>query len=440
MSQVTQKKISNKRSQRQKTIRAWTFYDWANSVYPLVISSAVFPVYYDNITATKNADNEIIDRTVTFFGASFQNTEIMSYMISFSFLIVAIISPILSGVADYSGSKKTFLKGFCYLGAFSTMGLFLFNADYLEISLSILALASIGYWSSLVFYNAYLPEIAPPRLHDIISAKGFSMGYLGSSILLIIVLTAGMALGMPFEYGFIMTGLWWLIFSHFTYPHLPHSTAVEAPIKTKLTKGFKELKAVWIEFKPNIQLKRFLLAFFLLSMGVQTIMILAVSFAKVELEIPATGLIISVLCIQFVGIAGSFLFANISKRKGNIYTLTIAACIWVVCCVIAFSITKQWQFYGLAALVGLIMGGTQALTRSTYSKMLPVTKDNASYFSFYDVTEKIAIVLGTLTYGLVLGVSNMRYSALAMGVFFVLAIVAFFGVKRIDSDQLKEPS
>lgn len=422
--------VEQAEQKRQKTIKAWTFYDWANSVYPLVISSAIFPVYYDNMTATKDADGEIVDRTVTFLGMSFQNTEIMSYMISVSFLLVTLMSPLLSGIADFSGSKKKFLRIFCYLGAISTMGLFFFDGDHLELSLSILVLASTGFWGSLVFYNAYLPEIAPPDEHDLISAKGFSMGYLGSSILLIIILVCGMVLKMPFQYGFIMTGLWWIGFSQYTLKYLPRSKPQSASLKTKLTKGFKELRSVWREFKPNILLRRYLISFFLISIGVQTIMILAVSFAKVELDVPATGLIVSVLCIQFVGIAGAFLFAHLSKKVGNELMLGIACFLWVMACVIAFVITEHYQFYMLAALVGLIMGGTQSLTRSTYSKMLPETKDTASYFSFYDVTEKIAIVIGTFTYGWVLGASNMRYSALAMGVFFVLASLGFLIVAR----------
>ncbi len=419
--------------EKKKRIHAWTFYDWANSVYPLVISSAVFPVFYDEITATKDADGEIIDRTVEFMGMSFENTEILGYMISASFLIVSLISPLLSGVADYSGSKKSFLKMFCYIGATATMGLFFFDPDQLELGLTILLVASTGFWASLVFYNAYLPEIAPPEEHDKISAQGFSMGYLGSAILLIIILALGMGAGMPFKYGFVLTGLWWIGFSQYTYKYLPKSQPKKASLKTKLTKGFKELKQVWNEFMPNVQLRRFLIAFFLISIGVQTIMVLAVSFAKVELEIDATGLIASVLCIQFVGIAGSHLFARWAKKFGNMVLLSVASGVWLLCCLIAFVITEQWQFYCLAALVGFIMGGTQALTRSSYSQMLPKTNDLASYFSFYDVTEKIAIVIGTFTYGWVLGASNMRYSALAMGGFFLLAIIGFLFVPRLKS-------
>ncbi len=434
--------------EKKQRIRAWTFYDWANSVYPLVISSAVFPVFYDEMTATKVEKEiapfrkypdltvkvkEIVSRDVEFFGMTFENTEILGYMISVSFLLVALVSPLLSGVADYSGSKKGFLKMFCYIGALATMGLYFFDPDQLELSLIVLLIASTGFWASLVFYNAYLPEIAPPEEHDKISAQGFSMGYLGSAILLIIILALGMGAGMPFKYGFILTGLWWIGFSQYTYRYLPKSTPKQASLRTKLTKGFKELKQVWNEFMPNVQLRRFLIAFFLISIGVQTIMVLAVSFAKVELEIETAGLIGSVLCIQFVAIGGSHLFARWAKRFGNMVLLSAASAVWLLCCVIAYNITEQWQFYCLAALVGFIMGGTQALTRSSYSQMLPETNDLASYFSFYDVTEKIAIVIGTFTYGWVLGASNMRYSALAMGGFFLLAIVAFLLVPRLKS-------
>jgi UMF1 family MFS transporter len=286
----------------KRVINAWTFYDWANSVYPLVITSAIFPIFYESVVSEK----------VDFFGHNLVNTELYSYVVSLSFIIVATNSPILSGIADYSGKKKFFMKFFCYLGALSCMSLYFFNADYLELSMIPVLLASVGFWGSLVFYNAYLPEIATPDLHDKISAKGFSRGYLGSSILLIICLVLIQVFDVDARYSFVLTGLWWIGFSQITYARLPDNIYGHKPIGNILFKGYRELRGVWRQLKDNVSLKRYLSAFFIYSMGVQTVMIMAIFFGTKEISwqdeaSKTTGLIISVLIIQFIAMPGAHL-------------------------------------------------------------------------------------------------------------------------------------
>ncbi len=428
-----------------KVIRAWAMYDWANSAYPLVITTAVFPIFYN---ANTQGNTRLIDGNevpfVNFFGFEFVNTELYSYVFSLSFLIVSAISPLLSGIADYTGSKKRFLQAFCYLGAISCASLYFFDVDHLELSMLSVLFASIGFWASLVFYNAFLPEIADPERHDQVSARGFSMGYLGSSILLIAILAFIMSAddatrGMITRISFVAVGIWWIGFAQYTYAYLPNNTFGRkiTPGDRVFLKGYQELRKVWNELKELKNLRSYLRSFFVYSMGVQTVMLMAVLFADKEIEWGGqgnTGLIISVLIIQFIAILGAYLFAKMSARMGNLPVLKIALVIWVLICLVAYFIHQPWEFYLLAAVVGLVMGGIQSLSRSTYSKMLPETYDHASYFSFYDVLEKMGIVVGTLAFGMIEGItSSMRYSALALMSFFIVGVILLIFVKREKS-------
>jgi UMF1 family MFS transporter len=443
----------------KRIIRGWVMYDWANSVYNLVISSAIFPIFYDTVTTKyyktqvhhvtwENADklalapNEIV--TVDVFGWQVSNSALMSFVLSASFLMVSFLSPLLSGVADYRGNKKRFLQFFCYLGAAACISLFFFTdllqAGLIEIGLLSLFIASIGFWNSLVFYNSYLPEIALPQDHDKISARGFSMGYFGSMLLLIIclVLMKVEAISMPAKYCFILVGLWWIGFSQFTYRVLPNTTSTRIKEKGYIWKGFSELKKVFKEFQGTFRLKRYLTAFFFFNTGVQTVMLMATFFAKKEIDWPIkngkpddSGLIIAILLIQLLGAGGAFLMSRISTKIGNVKTLMISLTIWIGVCAAAFFIHTPVEFYLLACAVGLVMGGVQAMARSTYSKFLPETNDHASYFSFYDATEKIGIVCGTLFFGVMeIAFGDIRFSVAAIAFFFVFGLLFLLRVPK----------
>lgn len=430
----------------KRTIRAWTFYDWANSVYPLVISTAIFPVFYSAQTSVVNKETcEIITDKVTWFGIEVANTVLYSWIVAASFVAVIILSPILSGVADYSGSKKRFLQFFCYLGALSTASLYFFNPEYLELSMMSIFFASLGFWNSLVFYNAYLPEIADVEDQDRVSAKGFSMGYIGGVILLVLCLVLLKAIpDSPFTAGhaFILTGLWWIGFAQITYRRLPNPHSKNKITRQILGDGFRELKKAGRYIRTTKRLKRYLIAFFLFSMGVQTVMLMAVLFAKkVVFKCGEdAGLIIAVLLIQLLAVVGAYFFSMSSKRFGNIKTLGGALFIWVLCCAGAYRmVDTQLEFYILAGVVGLVMGGTQALSRSTYSKYLPETKDTASFFSFYDITEKLGIVLGMLSFGALEAIfGDIRTSVLALVLFFFLGMVALFFVPKHENGEAEE--
>lgn len=413
----------------KKLINAWAFYDWANSVYSLVISTAVFPLYFTAITDGK---------TVSFLGTDWDHPDTLySYALSFSFLVVAFISPILSAIADYTGNKKKFLQIFCWIGSLSVMSLYFFDGeDTVWVGIVFSVLASIGFWGSVVFYNAYLPEVAHPEDQDRVSARGFIYGYTGSVILLVINLimiqmpeTFGIDSGMASRISFVMVGLWWLGFAQVTFRRLPNNVYNKKPEKDFIWKGFKELKMVWNQVKNYPTLKGFLISFFLLSVGVQTIILMASIFGSEELGLEATSLIITILVIQLVAIVGASLFARLSKKYGNFKALKITIFIWIIVCFGAFMLHKNLEnvdiyFYALGGLLGLVLGAIQSLTRSTYSKLLPETEDHATYFSFYDVTEKIAIVLGTFVFGFLFAVTgSMQWSALSLAIFFVASFL-----------------
>jgi UMF1 family MFS transporter len=428
----------------KKLLNAWAFYDWANSVYNLTISSAVFPIFWGALTISKDNDGNMINDTVRFLGYDFNNDSLISYVTALAFLVVSIISPLLSGIADYVGNKKNFLKFFCYLGALSCIGLYWFNMEYLWFGLLCYFLALIGFWASLVFYNSYLPDIAFPEQQDAISAKGYSLGYIGSVILLVVNLIMIMKYDwfgfenewMPMKISFAMVGIWWIGFSQYTYYYLPKGNKKDVLTRAVVFNGFKELKTIWKALQDDIRLRRYLSAFFVYSMAVQTIMLIATYFGIEELDWgeqnATTGLIISILLIQLIAVFGAYLTSKASSKFGNIQTLIVINFIWIGICVYAYTITTPYQFYVTAAIVGFVMGGIQALSRSTYSKLLPEDAiDTASYFSFYDVSEKIGIVIGMFSYGIIAQVTgSVRYSILFLILFFVVGLILLFRVPK----------
>lgn len=436
----------------KKLLNAWSFYDWANSVYSLVIASTIFPIFYAALTIVKNENDEIISDSVYFLGIQFNNDSLISYVTASAFLVVAIISPFLSGIADYVGNKKNFLKFFCYLGSLSCIGLYWFDLENLWFGLICYFLALIGFWASLVFYNSYLPDIAFPEQQDKVSARGFSMGYIGSVILLIICLMMILNYewfgfedkGFPTRFSFVLTGIWWMGFSQITYYYLPKGNKKQKLTNDILFNGYRELKIIWNSLQHNSQLKKYLRAFFVYSMAVQTVMLIATYFGIEEVnwagQDATTGLIVSILLIQLVAVAGATITSRMSARMGNIKTLIVVNVIWIGICVYAFFVTTPVQFYIAAGLVGLVMGGIQTLSRSTYSKMIPEgTLDTASFFSFYDVSEKIGIVIGMVLYGLVAEIfDSIRFSILFLTAFFLIGVVLLMRVPRAHLEPKEE--
>jgi len=415
----------------KKLLNAWAFYDWANSVYSLVISSAIFPIYFAALFADNNQ--------IQFLGYSVKNTAMISFVTATAFVFVAFMSPLLSGIADYIGNKKRFMKFFVYLGSISCVGLYWFDLDSIFIGFGFYFLALIGLWSSLVFYNSYLPDIAYPEQQGSASARGFSMGYIGSVLLLLVNLAMVMnpsMFGIPGEggaasmqamkYSFVMVGIWWAVFSQIPFYYLPKGTHDRKVSKAILWNGFKELRQVWYQLQNLSNLKRFLPAFFMYSTALQTVMLIAAYFGEEEIawannDEKTIGLIVSILLIQLVAVVGAQITAYTANRIGDIQTLIIINMIWAGLCVYAYYVTTPVQFYIAAGSVGMVMGGMQALSRATYSKMLPETEDTTSFFSFYDVTEKIGIIIGMSLFGIIDQITgSMRNSIL----FFLILFIA----------------
>jgi len=435
--------MSKNSNGNKKVKNAWAFYDWSNSVYPLVITTAIFPLFYESYAVH---DTLTIDGTenkvVYFFGWEVINTALVSIVTASYFLLLCIFLPLLSGIADFAGKKKAFLRFFCYLGSFACMSLYFFDIDHLELSMLIFAIAGIGFWSSLVFYNAYLPEIAPVEEHDSLSAKGFSMGYIGSVILLVACLIFVMSQddqskGDATRWCFVFTGIWWFGFSHVTYYWLPKPRIQNKVDSAVIWNGYKELKLVFKKVKETVRLKRYLASFFVYSMAVQTIMIMAIYFGTKEINWAnenekSTGLIMAIIMIQLLAIIGALILSKLSYKIGNLNALKIVIFLWISLCVYAYFVDSPFQFYIISAWVGMVMGGVQSLSRSTYSKFIPEeTTDTSSYFSFYDVAEKLGIVIGLASYGFIEQLTgNMRNSIVALVLFFVIGLLLLLRVPK----------
>ena len=425
----------------KKLLNAWAFYDWANSVYSLVIASAIFPIYYGALFRIADIEK------ISIFGGEIARAPLISYTTSIAFVFIALITPLISGIADYMGNKKMFMQFFCYLGGVSCIGLYWFSLENIELGLLCYFFGLVGFWVSFAINNSYLPDIAFPEQQDRISAKGFSMGYIGSVILLLINLAmvmkpalfgisgAGAEL-IAMRYSFASVGIWWILFSQYTFYHLPAGNKREGERHRVVLNGFRELKAVWRQLGDEVRLKRYLGAFFVYSMAVQTIMLIAAYFGEEEINWGSDsertmGLIVSILVIQLVAIPGATLTARASGAFGNIKTLVVVNMLWVIICVYAYFVTTPTEFYIAAGSVGVVMGGIQALSRSTYSKFLPETKDTASFFSFYDVAEKIGIVIGTFLYGMVAQFTgSMRNATIFLGLFFILGAILLLRVNK----------
>lgn len=430
-----------------KIQNAWAMYDWANSAYNLVITSTIFPAYYIAVTGGDSSAR------VDFFGWQMLNSTLLEYSLALAYLIIALLSPILSAIADYKGNKKRYMQFYCYLGSLACMGLFWFKPGATEWGIMMSMLAAIGYCGSLVFYNAYLPEIATVEEQDKLSAKGFTYGYIGSVLLQIICF---MFIFSSFaddtfapRLSFLLVGIWWLVFAQISFKYLPKGIAAKASSKANvLISGFKELSKVWHQAQQMPKLKAYLPAFFFYSMGVQTVMLAATIFGSKEIKkledgqwvaMKAADLIPAILIIQIVAILGSMVMARLSRKYGNMQVLLGAVALWVGICIAAFYTYTNIQFYILAVCVGLLMGGIQSLSRSTYSKLLPAdTQDSASFFSLYDVMEKMSIVLGMFSFAFIEDMfDSMRYSIVALIVFFVMGMVLLgWALRQKESSSL----
>lgn len=429
----------------KRIINGWAMYDWANSVYNLVITTTFFPIYFTGATKKHfGSDN------IPFLGRTFVNSSLYDYTLAAAYLLVALSYPILTSIADTRGNKKDFMRVFCYLGALGCSLIYFFNGANLWLGVLSFMMASMGYVGSLVFYNAYLPEIAAPEDRDRVSAKGYSYGYIGSVLMQIVGFVLVILLkDDPNFLGpritFFLVGLWWIGFAQITFSRLPKTTPATTKQVNIFTDGFKEVKKVYSEVKKMPVLKRFLRGFFFYSMGVQTVMLAATLFGSKLLGLDDTKLIITVVIIQLVAIIGAIMMSCLSAKYGNFRVLMGVVIFWILICIAAYFTAlykeqggnPEYHFYGLAIAVGIVMGGIQSLSRSTYSKLMPETKDTASYFTYYDLTEKIAIVIGIFSFGFIEEKAGMKNSVLSLIVFFVAGFILLYTALSKEK-QLKQ--
>jgi UMF1 family MFS transporter len=418
----------------KKVINGWVMYDWANSVYQLTIASTIFPIYYNQVTRSGPDDY-----TVTFFGKEVINTVLYSWSIAAAYLVVAFLSPMLSSVADYTGRRKSFMQFFTWVGALSCGTLFFFNGDNVELGILAFTLGTIGYGGSIVYYNSFLPVICAPEDQDRVSARGYSMGYLGGVVLLLFNLLMIMKPGwfgisdsfLPARISFLTVFLWWIGFSLITFRRLPRYTyrkRQKDKDKSIFFEGYRELDKVYQQIRKMPKLNYYLTGFFFMMMGLLTTMFMAATYGEKELGLKEDILIPTILIIQLVGMGGAWLFSRLSARFGNLQALLVSVTLWIFICIGAYFISNSVQFMAAAFFIGIVMGGSQALARSTYSKMLPAsTTDHTSFFSFYDVMEKLATVAGTFSFGIIEAITgSMRFSVLAIAVFFIIGIIFLF--------------
>jgi MFS transporter, UMF1 family len=418
-----------------KTINGWALFDWANSAYALVITVAIFPGYFLAVT----------DDHFSILGISMTDSALYAFAVSAAYLLIALASPLLSGIADYGGRKKWFLKIFTTIGSVACISMWFFTGmNTLPLGTTSFILATIGFAGGLVFYNAYLPIISTEDQYDQVSAKGFSYGYTGSVLLLIVnlgIITFYEDLGFASQsiavrLAFVMVGLWWLGFAQISFRRLPADASLKSE-ENLVRKGYLELKKVWRSLQNLTMAKRFLVSFFFYNAGVQTVLFLASTFAIEELKFGATDLIILILILQLVAIFGAWLFAKVSGWRGNKFSIIVMLFIWIAICATAYLVTTKLQFYLLAGAVGLVMGGIQSLSRSTYSKLIPEdTPDTTSYFSFYDVLDKVSTMMGTFGFGIVQLTGGMRSAVLALTVLFLVGLVALWRVRIVRGEGI----
>jgi MFS transporter, UMF1 family len=417
-----------------KILTAWTMYDWANSVHSLTITSAIFPIYFPLAAIMLPSKSTKLN----FLGFQLENTVVFSYALSLGFLLLAISVPLVSAISDFTGKKKLFMKIYCYLGSFSCMALYFFKEGDYYLGTFAFLFSIVGWGGSIVFYNSYIPEIATEDKYDSLSARGFTMGYIGSVVLLIQNLTmllkpewyGNISGGDASRISFLTVGIWWILFAQIPFYYLPETNKPHKQEGNWIFNGFRELKKVFLELQQLNITKKFLSAFFFYNMAAQTVMFLGALFGSKELKLPSDALIITILLIQLVAILGAYVFSKISESIGNTRSLLVIVLIWIVVCIAGYFVYTRNEFYLLATGIGLVMGGIQSLSRSTYAKLLPEnTTDTASYFSFYDVCDRLSTVFGTFMFGLVNQLTgSMRYSLLVLTVIFAIGGVILYTI------------
>jgi len=407
-----------------RIINAWCLYDWGSSAFTTTVEAAVLPVYFASVVGAGLPGN-----TATVY---------WGYANSASLLIAALLAPILGSIADYTGGKKRLLSLFAAIGIVATALMVLLDSGDWPLALGLFVVGTVGISASYVFYDALLPHIARREDIDFVSTKGYAWGYLGGGILLalnvvmILVIWPDSTLGT--RLSFLSVAIWWAIFTIPLLRRVPEPPANTAGIGAgvnPVTAGFKRLGQTFREMRKYRQLFLFLLAFWLYNDGIGTIIKMATIYGA-EIGIGMTDLIGALLLTQFVGIPFSLAFGKFSGKVGTKRSIMLGLAWYALIAIGGYFMSESWHFWALAIAVGMVQGGTQALSRSLFGLMAPKAR-SAEFFGFYDISSKFAGIVGPALFAIVGQVTgSSRLSIVALIVFFIGGLLL---LRRVDEEE-----
>ncbi|HSH78468.1 MAG TPA: MFS transporter [Herpetosiphonaceae bacterium] len=418
----------------RREIFGWMMYDWANSAFSTTVGAALLAPYITALAQSAVGENG----TVLSLGPLGVVTakSFFPYCISISVFLQVFLLPILGAIADYTNLKKRLMAAFCYVGALMTCLLFFITTNLYLLGGLLFIIANLSFGAAIVFYNAFLNDITTEDQRDKVSSRGFAMGYLGGGLLLLanlaLVLMAeriGISRGLAVRLSLLSAGLWWAGFALLTFRRLRTREAANAlPHGTSaLTIGFRELGATFRELRRLPHTFRYLVGYLFFNDGIQTVIGLASVFLAQELGVSDSFLITLILMVQFVAFAGALLFGRIAAAINTKNAILLSLAIWSGVVIYAYGFLQtQNQAYGMGVALGLVLGGSQALSRSLFSRMIPAGRE-ASFFGLYEVSERGTSWIGPLIFGLVVSQTNSyRQAILSLIVLFLAGMAILF--------------
>ncbi len=414
--------------QQRQAIFGWCLYDWANSAFATVILAAVLPVYFASLVPAAGV-------TLPFFSDhNFSAVSLWGYCVSVSMLILAVAAPALGALADRKGWHKGLMKVFWLFGCAATALLATTTSgEYLWAALFFI-IGNLGFAGANIFYNAYLPILAPIEQSDQLSARGFAYGYFGGGLLLALVFLIILNFesfgfidrGAATRCGFLMTALWWFIFAIPTFFYLPKTQKIPST-----QTGFN-LKGYFNQFKQLLKYRDlcvFLLAFLCYNDGIQTVISVSAIYAREQLHLGQSTIIGCFLMIQFLAMPGALLFAQLGEKLGTARAILLSLLIFLLVCIFAYRMTEAFEFWILGGVIAIILGGSQALSRSLFASMVP-KQQSAEFFGFFTISSRFAAIFGPLLFALIADISgSSRNSILALGIFFIVGALLLLQVK-----------
>lgn len=425
----------------------WYFYDWANSAFPTTVVTVFLGPWLTTVTkAAADGEGFVYPLGIKVHAGSF-----FPYVVSLSVLAQVLLLPVLGAIADYSHRKKEMLGLFAYLGAGATFALYaVHGTSYLPGGILFLA-ANVSFGASVVFYNAFLPDLASPDRRDAVSSYGWAFGYLGGGLLLALNLALfsqaaalGLSVGHAVRINLASAGAWWALFTLIPLLTLRNRQPARQlrPGDHYLTVGFRQLRRTLSRVRLYPQTVLFLAAYLLYNDGIQTVIALASQFGQEELGLPISTLTSVILMVQFVAFFGALAFNRVAEVLGTKRAIMVSLVIWTGTVTYAYGwLRTGGQFFALGAVIAIVLGGSQALSRALYSLMIPKGQE-AEYFSLYEVSERGTSWLGPLLFGLALQFTgSYRIAILSLSVFFLLGLVllAFVNVRDAVLEAGNEP-